>query len=152
MCKSCNILTLYNIFEVEPVERRQAYDGKSKIVINSSTWQKAFEELWNLLVPSSGHASTLQGEVIRITGRISNEIEGNGGKNWDNDFIKMSEALIQILSSENKLNLSEIKEAGTIVRELRGKAGNTYRLAELAVNWVKNNPDPIKLDHTNYKR
>jgi len=73
---------LYKLFNVIPVERRVMHDGQAPISINSSSWQEQHEELWNYLVPSNGPAQTIQGELIRVSGRISNELNGNGGINW----------------------------------------------------------------------
>jgi hypothetical protein len=72
---------LYALFDVPPVPRRTLHDGKSPITANAVRWEERYQELWKLLVPSSGAAATAQGEVIRISGRISDELERNGGAN-----------------------------------------------------------------------
>ncbi|MBO9659717.1 MAG: ankyrin repeat domain-containing protein, partial [Chitinophagaceae bacterium] len=74
---------LYKLFQVEPVAKRALHDGKSPITVSTKKWQDQHDELWELLVPSGGAAETIQGEVIRIPGRISRELHGNGGGNWD---------------------------------------------------------------------
>ncbi len=89
---SAGLDRLYTLFDVPPVPRRIAYDGKSPIIAKAAKWEDRHEELWALLVPSSGAASTVQGEVIRIGGRIHGELERNGGANWDADHRKMAEA------------------------------------------------------------
>lgn len=143
---------LYQLFDVEAVPKRQNHDGKSPIITKSDTWQKQHAELWNLLVPSSGHAVTVQGEVIRISGRIANEIEGNGGINWDSDFKKMADALTDMLKLENNLPETDIAEVASIVKEIKTKNGDTSRLAQLAVKWVGQNSIPTKLEPQKYKR
>jgi len=40
-------------------------------------------QLWKELVPESGVASTLQGELFRAEGRLSSELFRNGMMNWD---------------------------------------------------------------------
>ena len=70
---------LYLLFEAPPVPRHLLYDGKSPIVARSANWEDQHHELWELLVPSRGAAGTVQGEVVRIAGRISDELERNGG-------------------------------------------------------------------------
>jgi hypothetical protein len=149
---SSSLDQLYEILGVPPIPRRLKYDGKSPIVPVSSSWQKQHEELWNLLVPSSGHASTIQGELIRVSGRISNEIEGNGGANWDADFSKMADHFIQILKHGAELSPEEIEEASSIVKSIRKLDGRSQRLAQLAVAWVVKNPTPLFLDKVAYKR
>lgn len=143
---------LYEIFNVTPVPKRVKYDGKSLIIAASSTWQEQHEELWNLLVPSSGHASIVQGELVRITGRISHEIEGNGGVNWDKDFSKMAQHFVQMLKQGMPLSSEEIEEASNIVGSIRTIDGRSQRLAQLALAWVKKNPAPLLLDKVAYKR
>src|SRR5262249_46492243 len=90
---------LYATFEVAPIPRRQIHDGNARIEVKATTWQKQHAELWKLLVPSSGAAKTVQGEVIRITGRISDEWYRNGGANWDQDYDAMARALIAHVES-----------------------------------------------------
>ena len=86
---------LYLIFDVEPVEARKIHDGVSLIKVTSKTWKEQYNELWDLLIPSQGPAKTVQGEVIRITGKISYEIINNGGMNWDKEFKKIAEVLLE---------------------------------------------------------
>lgn len=61
---------LYELFDVPPVENRKTHDGTSPITVCTKCWQAQHNELWNLLIPSQGHAQTIQGEVIRITGKF----------------------------------------------------------------------------------
>ncbi|MMZ65907.1 hypothetical protein D1872_283530 [compost metagenome] len=84
------LLRLYELFDVPPVEKRKTHDGVSSIIVSTKEWQAQYNELWNLLIPSKGHAQTVQGEVIRITGKVSYEILDNGGINWDNQYRKCS--------------------------------------------------------------
>ncbi|MES2826080.1 MAG: ankyrin repeat domain-containing protein [Pseudomonadota bacterium] len=143
---------LYALFDVAPIPRKQQYDGKSSIIPTSATWQSQHEELWNLLVPSSGHANTVQGELIRVSGRIANEIEGNGGANWDSDFKKMAECFVQMLQQGEQLSIEEVAEAKNIVKSIKSSNVSSNRLAQLAVAWVKKNSSPILLKKTEYKR
>jgi len=41
-----------------------SHDGKSEIRVTKNTWKEQNQELYEMLVPSSGWASTVQGEVI----------------------------------------------------------------------------------------
>jgi len=143
---------LYEIFEVSPVPRRQIHDGKSAVVVRSKTWQKQHEELWNLLVPSQGAAATVQGEVIRISGRIAHELDGNGGCNWDAEYKKMADAFLEHVQGGKALSPPDLAEAAAIVAEVKRKGGDTARMAELAVKWVMQNPEPIKLKPPSYQR
>lgn len=145
---------LYQIFDVTPVPRRQIHDGKSPIAVKAKTWQKQHQELWNILVPTSGHADTVQGEVIRIAGKISYEILDNGGMNWDQDFRKMIDAMKEYLRMGENLPKEEDTELDRIFATVRKGEGEkeVEHLTELSVAWVLLNPNPIPLDKTEYKR
>ncbi len=143
---------LYEIFEVSPMPRRQMHDGISPVVVKAKTWQVQHQELWNLLVPSQGPAATVQGEVIRISGRIANELEGNGGVNWDADWKRMADAFLEHLRGGKPLSPPELAEAAVIVTEVKRKSGDTARMAEFAVKWVIQNPEPVKLKPPSYRR
>ncbi|HAW0450476.1 TPA: ankyrin repeat domain-containing protein [Escherichia coli] len=143
---------LYALFSVPPIPRRNMHDGTSSIVAKAVRWQEQHQELWEKLVPSSGAAYTVQGEVIRISGRIANELDGNGGVNWDAEYKKMADALLVHFGSGNPLPHPEIKEAGTVISEIKRKSGDCRRLCELAVEWVALNPEPVLLSAPQYSR
>lgn len=144
---------LYTIFEVTPVPQRILHDGKSKITVKANTWDKQFEEIWELLVPSSRAAQTMQGEVIRIAGRISDELSGNGGINWDNDFKAMADTFLVFIQQGEKLPVEEIDIATKIVFDVKRKIDtNVDLLAEYAVKWVLKNPIPTDLPPISYNR
>ncbi len=143
---------MYRLFNVTPIQRLKKYDGKSQIIAATTTWQKQHEELWNLLVPSSGHAETIQGELIRISGKISNEVEGNGAINWDKEYVKMAETFLELLARGNGLSSAEIIEASNIVKTIKNIDGRSQQLAKLALAWVKKNPSPLIMEKPNYKR
>jgi hypothetical protein len=143
---------LYAIFGVTPVGRRRLHDGVSPIAVKTTSWQEQHEELWDLLVPSSGPAATVQGEVIRISGRVSRELEGNGGANWDAEYKKMAQAFLTYLETGISLAETDLASLRTIVRQARAGAGDTDRMAELAVAWVLQNPTPTPLAKPDYRR
>ncbi|WP_442603121.1 ankyrin repeat domain-containing protein [Paenibacillus sp. KN14-4R] len=148
------LLRLYELFDVTPVEKRKTHDGASSITVSTKGWQAQHNELWSLLIPSNGHAKTVQGEVIRITGKVSYEVLDNGGINWDNQYRKMLNILIHYFSSGTPLNPTALQEAVTLVKELHNGNGSDEptRLCELAVHWVLSNPNPITLEKPDYKR
>lgn len=145
--------SLYTLLSVTPVSRRVEYDGKSPIKYTQTTWQKQHNELWNLLVPGSGHANTVQGEVIRISGKLGYEILDNGGINWDKDYKMLSHALLDYLHMGTPLSDKEYEELDIIIKSIR----NVYekeidRMTELSVKWVTLNLNPIKLGEIKYNR
>ena len=146
---------LYTLFKVEPVAKRILHDGISPIVIPDDTFEKQFDFLWDLLVPSSGSAKTIQGEVIRISGKIRDEILRNAGGNWDKHFKKMLSAMTDYFQKGNALQNASLKKADelkTLLYEGDDDGENSLELAKLAVLWVKQNPTPIALEQVDYKR
>jgi len=144
---------LYAIAAVEPAPARVFHDGVSPIIVTGETTKDRFAALWEALVPPSGGASTVQGEVIRVVGRLRHEILGNGGGNWDRDFSTMVRAFPDHLSQG--IPLAERREAKDLAKRLRGGAFDEAaldRLRELAIAWVALNPQPIPLKETRYRR
>ena len=143
---------LYALFGVAPVPRRQVYDGHSPIVAKADNWADAHEELWALLVPASGAASTVQGEVIRLSGKIARELDGNGGVNWDADFKKMADALPVYFGMGTPLATDRMAFARDLSAQVKRKDADTTDLYRLAVEWVALNPAPIALGKVAYRR
>jgi hypothetical protein len=143
---------LYRMFKLDPVAKRVVHDGKSPIIISEDTWQKQHQELWQFLVPSSGPAETVQGEVIRISGRVSIELNDNGGINWDDDYKTMCDTFLAFLKQGSPLSNAELAEAFEIVKGVKQKSGDTDRMCELGVKWVTTNSSPMKLPAIVYKR
>ncbi|WP_406639852.1 ankyrin repeat domain-containing protein [Amycolatopsis sp. WGS_07] len=143
---------LYQLFDAEPVPRRLMHDGTSPIAVPDGPWQKQHGQLWELLVPSSGAAETVQGEVIRLSGKIAREILDNGSVNWDRTFRTMTDALPGYFASGTPL--PELPEAQLLAKRIRSGNGDDEldRLSELAVTWVRLNPNPIPLAPPEYDR
>lgn len=147
---------LYELFDVKPVEKRLTHDGVSPILVKEGSWEEQYEELWSFLIPSSGAAKTVQGEVIRIPGRVRDELDRNGGVNWDRDYRKMLQALPQYLSLGIPLSDQELEETKELIAQVHGKDFDDEprldRLCQLAIAWIKQNPEPLLLEKTSYKR
>ena len=147
---------LYELFDVKPVEKRITHDGVSPILVKEGSWEEQYEELWSFLIPSSGAAKTVQGEVIRIPGRVRDELDRNGGVNWDRDYRKMLQALPQYLSLGIPLSDQELEETKELIAQVHGKDFDDEprldRLCQLAIAWIKQNPEPLLLEKTSYKR
>lgn len=146
---------MYSLFQVEPVPRRVLYNGKSRIVLKETRWQKQHEELWNLLVPGSGHANTVQGEVIRISGKVSYEILDNGSMNWDSDYKQLVNSWKDYIHMGNPLSEEQYKDADNILKMIvkgDGDDEELNRMAELSVNWVVQNLNPIPVEDVEYRR
>ncbi len=142
---------LYALFEVQPVAARVMHDGAAPIVATAPTWGKRHKQLWDLLVPSRGPAKTIQGEVIRISGRIGDEIHRNGGCNWGSSYRAMGRAFVELIQTGVSLSVDDVKRTRGILRGMPD-AEETAVLAELAVRWVESNPAPVPLPPQSYER
>lgn len=143
---------LCQLFDLEPPAFRQIHDGKSPIFVVGETWLEQFNSLWQALIPSSGACETVQGEVVRITGRMRDELLRNGGANWNRDFSAMLQAWLEHTASHHALNDALLSEASEIVALGRNCEGHTDSMIKLSLEWVKLNPMPIKLPKPSYKR
>ena len=143
---------LYKLFDVPPVPRRIQHDGKSPIVLTGYTWQERYEQAWTLLVPSNGSAATVQGEVVRIAGRINLELLRNAMGNWNKEYQKMLNTITGYLQQGNSLSESELAEVADIQKHILEDDGTgSHRLCELATLWVTKNPEPMVLEKVNDK-
>ncbi len=115
-------------------------------------WKKEQGRLWRELVPLDGQADTLQGELIRIAGKLTDQAYRNGNMNWDADhermwrFIGEKIASDPIFSStEQGLIRDKIEE---IIRDeacpdLSTDSSPYYIITEKVVDWCMAHPDPI---------
>ena len=110
---------------------------------------------------------TVQGEVIRICGKVAHEIIDNGACNWSRDYRKLPQALPAYFAMGNPIPATDFSPSPTPSRQqdeneeltdlAKGiHAGSTEddfnRLQELAVKWVLANPMSIKLGKVGYRR
>ena len=147
---------LYELFDVKPVAKRITHDGVSPILVKEGSWEERYEELWSFLIPSSGAAKTVQGEVIRIPGRVRDELDRNGGVNWDRNYRKMLQAMPHYLSLGTPLSDTDLEEAKQVISQIYGKDFNDSlrldRLCQLSLAWIEQNPEPLPLEEPSYKR
>lgn len=149
---------LYAIFDVVPAAPVMKHSGKMSIIVDETLpVDRQHHALWEFLVPVSGKCATIQGEVIRITGRVDDECKGNAGVNWDAEYRKMLKTLLEFFVQGSALDDADIQAAQeAISRIISCKAygcwDSTDKLKELAVKWVKQNKAPVPLDNVDYRR
>ncbi len=135
------------------------HDGVSPIIVTETEETAQFNQLWDYLVPPSGHAKTAQGEIIRIAGRVQHEFLSNGGINWDDGFRKMLHIFPQYLRLGNAFDEDDIKSA-EILTNLLMVTGDEGRidyflcsaLCACAVAWIQQNPEVIAPLEADYNR
>lgn len=144
---------IYELVGVDPVASVVRHDGVSPIELPSGNWAQQYNALWDYLVPAAGHAATVQGEVIRVTGRVAAEIGATGSINWDADFAAMLNALPGYVSQGEPLaDLEELRGLVKGMRRGRATEDELVRLRELALHWVAANLAPLPLPTPPYRR
>ncbi len=147
-----NMKRLYEIFDVEPVPEREMITENSLIKVKSTDWKEQYSELWNLLVPGSGRAEFIQGEAIRLFGKISYEVMDMGCCNWDKDFEKLSEAFMMLISYGKQLDKEEYDNVKSYMKNVKKMdSDGYYYVAEMTVKWILKNPVPVKTSDFNNK-
>ena len=127
---------------------KSVHDGVSPIIVPDGDEDKAFQTLWDYLVPPRGKAQTAQGEIIRIAGRVQYEFLDNGCINWDEDFKKMLDAFLQYLQLGKGFDEEDLKTAGVLVNLIKENGDQGFIddklilvLCSCAMTWVKQNPE-----------
>jgi len=106
-------------------------------------WQSEFKRFWNELVPPYGQAKTVQGEMIRAIGRLSEEAYRNGNANFDHDHVIMCQFLLENLNDPRVFSAKEIEDMrrwiGQILdsKQTHPKGPDTCfsHIAEQVVRW-----------------
>jgi hypothetical protein len=149
---------LYRLFELPSEKPVVKHDGVSPIHVDVALPpNQQFQFLWEYLVPGTGRCQTMQGEVIRIAGRVDDECRRNAGANWDADYQKMLKTLLTCFRYGNALNLRDMHAARKAVRvivQVKACGGwdETEQLMQLAVKWVRLNPTPYPMGKVDYRR
>lgn len=120
-------------------------------------YDKEYEELWSRLVPKSGPAQTVQGELVRVIGKLASECYRNGNGNWDMGFRMFTNFLYKYLRDpavfsppiikQIEQDISEIRAVGSGAKRLVYKEEeDTYdRVTDRVVEWCQHYSQPIKL-------
>ena len=116
------------------------------------SWKREHIRLWNTLVPPDGQANSLQGELIRIAGKLTDQAFRNGNMNWDADHERMWRFVGKHLddpatfSDEERALIQEKIEE--IIRnyetpDLSGDGCCYYVIGEKVVDWCMAHPTLI---------
>jgi len=106
-------------------------------------WQSEFKRLWAELVPPFGQAKTVQGELVRAIGRLSEEAYQNKNADFDQDHTILCHFLRDKLRDPSVFSADEIENIDHwIDRILDCKRPDTVgpetcfsHLAEQVVRW-----------------
>ena len=147
---SAALSELCSLFGVEQREAQRAPAVGERLTFDAgATPTQMFSRLWDQLVPDSGQCKTLQGEVIRIAGRVGHEVFDNGGINWDRSFGKLLDQYLRVVASGVPLPPDSLSRAEAAVASLKGRSMSHQAvddITELAVEWVRLNPVLVEMD------
>lgn len=141
---SAALSELCALFAVEQREAQRAPAVGERLELDPSVPAlRQHGELWDLLVPDSGQCQTLQGEVIRIAGRVGYEVYDNGGINWDRSFGALLDQYLSVVRSGLPMPPDSVARAEAAVASLKSRSMSHQAvddITELAVAWVRLNP------------
>src|SRR5262249_25453552 len=116
------------------------------------TYWTEHARLWDELVPPSGPAATVQGEVIRIVGKLTREAYTNGNINWIPTGTLLWRFVAHTLDDPETFSADEraqiMEWVRTIIRDrhcpdVSGQGSPYYLVTEKAVAWVLAHPKLI---------
>lgn len=138
------------LFGVEQREAKPAPVVGERLVFDAgATPMRVLCRLWDQLVPDSGQCQTVQGEVIRIAGRVGYEVYDNGGVNWDHSFGALLDQYLSVVRSGLPIPPSSVACAEAAVASLKSRSMSHQAvddITELAVEWVRLNPVLVEMD------
>ena len=147
---SAALSELCALFGVEQREAQRAPVVGERLELDPSVPAlRQHGDLWDLLVPDSGQCQTLQGEVIRIAGRVGHEVYDNGGINWDRSFGKLLDQYLSVVRSGLPMPPDSVARAEAAVASLKSRSMSHQAvddITELAVAWVRLNPVLVETD------
>ena len=147
---SAALSELCALFAVEQREAQRAPVVGERLELDPSVPAlRQHGELWDLLVPDSGQCQTLQGEVIRIAGRVGYEVYDIGGINWDRSFGALLDQYLRVVASGVSLPPDSLSRAEAAVASLKARSMNTGdvdEITKLSVSWVRLNPVLVEAD------
>lgn len=152
-----SIAKLKQLFDVVPVADKYRFENLPEVIqLNSSNFDAQFDELWALLVPKNGQASSIQGEIIRISGRIGYEILSNGRLNWDKDYQKMLDFFNKTIKTGVALEKQDIERVKLLSKNISTlhniEQKEIDELCQFGIDWILRNPKPTLLSNVKYKR
>ena len=120
--------------------------------MSDARWWEEQPRLWNELVSRSEQATTVQGELIRCTGKLTDEAYRSGNTNWGPGFEHMTRFVGRTLDDPQTFTddqRSAIRNAVALIikdsanPDVSGHGSPHYLLTEMAVRWCLAHPDPI---------
>jgi hypothetical protein len=119
-------------------------------VVNGNNYFETAKIIWQKLVPKSGQADTIQGELLRAIEKLRDEAQRNGNVNFHkNCHGLLIEYLSKHLINKNIFDREKIIQISSDLKRL-SKSNAPYleddiydRICDRIVDWYLNNPTLI---------
>ncbi|QDH20319.1 hypothetical protein [Saccharibacillus brassicae] len=116
-------------------------------------YAEQFRTLQETLVPDSGQAPTVQGELIRSVARLHEEAEQNGNANWDEGYELFADFIEKTFHAQRMADPVFRERVETIINRIRQPKiayldyESFHELSDHAVQWCRLHPEPIPNPH-----
>lgn len=128
----------------DPTARGWVPPSASRVLVDASlrpTFAATYQALFDELVPPTGAAPTLQGELVRVSHRLLDEAMRNGNGNFDARHRAMATVLETICGPPfEEPRLTEIRKAVHAVAGGTLDGGAHQRVAHAVVEWCVAHP------------
>ena len=137
----------------------------NKVSIDNGFWDKEYEILekigvrgylqkhfevckyiWTNLVPNSGQADNLQGEMLRMIVKLRNEAVNNGNINWDDNFEWFCNFIKETLVNSGLFDEGKNYNIQIIMEYIKNNGEYSFRYANGEID--DNEVDIMKLAYT----
>ncbi|MDR0352202.1 MAG: hypothetical protein LBI02_02195 [Opitutaceae bacterium] len=141
---------------IAPIRTMFQFFKRSSKAKAAQKYQMRFNVLWRQLVPVSHEADTVQGELLRSIGNLSDEAKRNGNMNWDEQdeeavvfletYLLNPDIFSQDILSRIKLDLNAIRRAGRgCGTDFLSAYEEIDRIASRVVDYCDMHKKPIRL-------
>ncbi len=100
------------------------------------------KKLWEIKVPKSGQADSLQGELLREVERLRGEAQDNGNMNWDDNFAFFCDNIKTTLAESGLFDAQRCEKLSRLLDFVKqcGEYAYSYGAGEIS----DDEADPVK--------
>ncbi|TNE53840.1 MAG: ankyrin repeat domain-containing protein [Bacteroidetes bacterium] len=131
-------------FPPDPSEIAMSVDLKNDLI-----YADLASQMWKQLVPESGQANTVQGELLRAIEKLRDESHRNGNANFDDNHRLLADFIFNTLKDSEHFNQIELKNMEKRMAEIT-RSNSPYLeddhynyLVDKVCIFYKNNPELI---------
>lgn len=113
------------------IDWSKQYEVVEKIGIRgySQIYFKECKYIWTNLVPKTGQANSVQGEMLRMAEKLRHEAIDNGNINWDDNFEYFCDFLKEQLADSNLFDETKSKKLKQVVNYIKDNGNYACKYA-----------------------